>query len=126
MDTFSHSQASDWEALCTALILTSLLLLHNDDDDDDDAGRDRDVNDARNANFGDPALVWHVLWDPTKMREKVDNDRAENQDDDHRVHRPGDHPLVLSSVWLLCKYEKSVIRKSAQDLDLQCQEQTGL
>ena len=51
MDTFSHSQA-----LCTALILTSLLLLHNDDDDDDDAGRDRDVNDARNANFGDPAL----------------------------------------------------------------------
>ena len=40
MDTFSHSQASDWEALCTALILTSLLLLHNDDDDDDDAGRD--------------------------------------------------------------------------------------
>ena len=57
MDTFSHSQAPDWEALCTALILTSLLLLHNDDDDDDDAGRDRDVNDARNANFGDPALV---------------------------------------------------------------------
>ena len=57
MDTFSHSQASDWEALCTALILTSLLLLHNDDDDDDDAGRDRYVNDARNANFGDPALV---------------------------------------------------------------------
>ena len=57
MDTFSHSQASDWKALCTALILTSLLLLHNDDDDDDDAGRDRDVNDARNANFGDPALV---------------------------------------------------------------------
>ena len=61
MDTFSHSQASDWEALCTALILTTLLLLHNDDDadddDDDDAGRDRDVNDARNANFGDPALV---------------------------------------------------------------------
>ena len=56
MDTFSHSQSSDWEALCTALILTSLLLLHNDDDDDDDAGRDRDVNDARNANFGDPAL----------------------------------------------------------------------
>ena len=86
MDTFSHSQASDWEALCTALILTSLLFLHNDDDDDDDAGRDRDVNDARNANFGDPALVWHVLWDPTKMREKVDNDRAENQDDDHRDH----------------------------------------
>ena len=57
MDTFSHSQASDWEALCTALILTSLLFLHNDDDADDDAGRDRDVNDARNANFGDPALV---------------------------------------------------------------------
>ena len=57
MDTFSHSQASDWEALCMALILTSLLFLHNDDDDDDDAGRDRDVNDARNANFGDPALV---------------------------------------------------------------------
>ena len=57
MDTFSHSQASDWEALCTALILTSLLFLHNDDDDDDDAGRDRNVNDARNANFGDPALV---------------------------------------------------------------------
>ena len=57
MDTFSHSQASDWEALYTALILTSLLLLHNDDDDDDDAGRDRDVNDARNTNFGDPALV---------------------------------------------------------------------
>ena len=54
MDTFSHSQAPDWEALCTALILTSLLLLHNDDDDDDDAGRDRDVNDARNANFGVP------------------------------------------------------------------------
>ena len=71
MDTFSHSQASDWKTLCMALILTSLSLLHNDvndinhrdnddcddDDGDDDAGRDRDVNDARNANFGDPALV---------------------------------------------------------------------
>ena len=117
VETELSAAGAKWDVKNTQKVLTSSVSWPHDpakpcrlwpsDDDDDDAGRDRDVNDARNANFGDPALVWHVLWDPTKMREKVDNDRAENQDDDHRVHRPPDQAIILSC-YPLCDYSANM------------------